>query len=56
MGVGELSGGPARVGEVQEEVVEDEESTGTGSVARGGFNRRRLLRRAPAIDGAIGAS
>ena len=45
MGVGELSGGPARVGEVQEEVVEDEEAAGADGGSRGGLNQRRRLRR-----------
>jgi hypothetical protein len=38
----------------QDGVVDDEECAGTRGVARGGVNRRRLLRQVPAIDGAIG--
>jgi hypothetical protein len=40
---------------VRGEVVDDEELNGGRGVAWGGLNRRVVLRRTPAIDGAIGA-
>jgi hypothetical protein len=38
MGVGELTGAPARIGEVRGYVVVDDESSGTGGVSGDGSN------------------
>jgi hypothetical protein len=54
MEVGELTGAPARVGEVRGYVVVDGESSGTGGVSGYGSNRRRASAAVMGSDDQIG--